>query len=167
MNKYNDVKAVERSNVVLKKLERLPKVTRLKFCCTYVRHARRVGIEVDEDMKARLVEMALMEHETEAYALLILEKLDQKAYSEAKRLILDLTLFDWQELSLAWNLEWMANKSFNFGVGKNLDAAIICCLAACFFRSPLLKKEENAEMTALIRSVCPDVADFLEELRNQ
>ncbi len=165
MNMNNDVKAVERSKTVLAKLQKLPKAIQLKFCCTYVRHARRVGIEVDEDMKARLVEEALMEHETEAYALLILEKLDQKSCSEAKRLILDLTLFDWQELSLAWNLEWMANKSFNLGVGKNLDAAIICCLAACFFRSPL-PKEDKDEMSVLIRSSRPDVADFLDELKN-
>lgn len=166
MNMY-DENIVERSKAVLTKLQKLPKATQLKFCCTFVRHARRVGMEVDEDMKARLIERALMEHETEAYALLILEKLDQKAYSEAKRLILDLTLFDWQELSLAWNLEWMASKSFNLGVGKNLDAAIICCLAACFFRPPLLKKADKYEMSVLIRSSRPDVVDFLDELRNE
>lgn len=135
-----------------------------KLIHIYVRRARATGIEADEVMKARL-EKSIMNREPEAYAFLILNKLDEKAYSEAKQLALELTVCGWKELAEEWRLDWWAGKNLDIWSGSAIDIAIVSSMADCFVPSTL-SESDREEMAAMIFSQRPDVADFLDELKN-
>ena len=154
----------KKSLEILKKVLSLSKGTQLNLAAMIAFHARGAGLTIEArnnafgaELENRLVEQAL-DRSADACSILILERMDQYAYSEARKIILDLSVNDWEDLGYRWNQEWIACRS--------MDAAIICSIAHALSGIPLPEVDWK-EMAEVIYVTHPNFEDFLNDLRKE
>jgi len=152
----------KKSLEILKKVLSLTKGTQLNLAAMIAFHARRAGMTIEErnnafgaELENRLVEQVL-DRSADACSILILERIDQYAYSEARKIILDLSENDWENLGYSWIQEWIACRS--------IDAAIICSIADVLSCIPLSEADQK-EMAEVVYVTHPHLKSFLNGLR--
>lgn len=148
----------KKSLEILKKVLSLTKGTQLNLASIIAFHARRAGMTIEArnnvfgvELEYRLIEKAL-DRSADACSILILERMDQHAYSDARNIILDLSENDWEDLGYSWYQEWIACHS--------MDAAIICSIADVLSCIPL-SEVERKEMAEVIYVTHPNFKNFL------